>query len=65
MIWLCVAALIGGGLTFAAYRQGLKDGRAVKEEQVIQPLFNLPEKQSSAEPTEEEKLLAWAEKYEG
>ena len=65
MIWLCVAALIGGGLTFAAYRQGLKDGRAVKEEAPVQPLFNLPAKHEPGELTEEEKLLAWAEKYEG
>lgn len=64
MIWLCVAALIGGLLTFFAYRQGLKDGRAVKEEQVIQPLFNLPAKHDDS-MTEEEKLLQWAENYEG
>lgn len=65
MIWLCVAALIGGGLTFAAYRQGLKDGRAVKEEAPVQPLFSRPQKEHEDELTEDEKLLQWAESYEG
>ena len=65
-IWLCVMALIVGAMVFLAYRQGLHDGRAVKDERPLQPLFALPGKgEAEAELSEEEKLLQWAESYEG
>jgi len=31
-------------LVFFSYRQGLKDGRAVKEEKKLEPVINLPSK---------------------
>jgi hypothetical protein len=31
-------------LVFFSYRQGLKDGRAVKEEMVLDPIIQMPKK---------------------
>ena len=60
-----IFAIITAGMVFAAYRQGLKDGRAVKGDKPITPLFPSLRRPKTPEPTEDEKLLAWADAYEG
>lgn len=37
-------------LVFFSYRQGLKDGRAVKDEKVLEPVIQLPKKKQEISP---------------
>jgi len=64
MIISAVFALIVGVMVFLAYRQGLKDGRAIESKQAIKPLFNTKPKVDTAK-SEDDALLEWAESYKG
>ena len=65
MIVAAVFALLVGLMVFAAYRQGLKDGRQVENKQELKPLFKLPETKSQTATTELDELLKWADDYQG
>ena len=60
-----ITALLVGVLVLFAYRQGIKDGRAIDTGKPVTPLFASVGNDNAAEKTEEEKLLEWAESYEG
>lgn len=53
---LLVMLPINALIVFFAYRQGLKDGKVVKEDKVFEPVVNIPKKKP--ELTEEQKRLS-------
>lgn len=63
-ICLCVLPLLVGLLVFVAYRQGIRDGQKVEARVPVAPLFNTPKSPDAVE-SEADKILAWADSYEG
>ena len=53
-----------GGLVFFSYRQGLKDGRCIKEGRAFKPVIT-PKLATQAEKSPEDKIMDFVEKYEG
>ena len=65
LVFSGIFALLVGLLVFASYRQGIKDGRSMEQGAPVTPLFAPAKNRGKGDKSEEEKLLEWADSYEG